>query len=203
VTTDRYLVDLTRPAAVENAPWEKGDLAPWETLLPPDAGKGWGWAIGTNGERLMVIAWPAVRQSAFDQAVLATLLRRAGGVSAERNGDLTEYRIGPSLTVLATRRTGDFLWISTSRAALEGREAPRRADGVSRWAKLEMNSLRQEAQLWARAEGPASPDRSRPFSDRLLGLLGWMPDTRTLTVERKRTATGWSERVVFGASSTR
>jgi hypothetical protein len=151
----------------------------------------------------MVIAWPTAGQQTFDQAILATLQRRAGRVSTERKGELTEYRVGPSLTVLVTRRTGDFLWISTSRAALEAREAPRPADGVSRWAQLDLTALRQEAQLWARAEGPASPDRSRPFSDRLLGLLGWMPDTRTLTVERKRTATGWSERVVFGASSSR
>jgi hypothetical protein len=39
----------------------------------------------------------------------------------------------------------------------------------------------------------------RPFSDRLLGLLGWMPATRVLSLERRQTATGWSERLVFGA----
>jgi hypothetical protein len=32
----------------------------------------------------------------------------------------------------------------------------------------------------------------------VLGLLGWIPGTRSVAVERRRTETGWSERVVFG-----
>jgi hypothetical protein len=40
----------------------------------------------------------------------------------------------------------------------------------------------------------------RPFSDRVLGLLGWMPMVRTLEVERRVTASGFKERVVFGVA---
>jgi len=202
-SSDHYLVDLTLPAVVENAPWEKGDLGAWEALLAPDAGNGWGWAIGTDGSRLVVFGLPVAHQKAVDEAILSTLKRRAGRVSTERTGEITEYLVGPGLRVLATRRTGEFLWIATSRQALGAVEAPRPAAGVLRWAKLDTASIRQEAQFWARAEGPASPDRSRPFSDRLLGLLGWMPDTRSIGVERRKTATGWTERVVFGGPLTR
>jgi hypothetical protein len=37
----------------------------------------------------------------------------------------------------------------------------------------------------------------RPLSDQVLGLLGWMPSVRAIAVERRRTADGWEERVVF------
>ena len=48
---------------------------------------------------------------------------------------------------------------------------------------------------------PEAPEETRPFSDRILGLLGWIPETKAITVERKKTADGWTERVVFGAAS--
>jgi hypothetical protein len=198
--TDRYLVDMTRPAVVIGAPWEKGDLAAWEALLPSDPSSGWGWAIRKDRSRSLVFLCPTSTHKSMDDALVATLERRAGKVAVSHVGDITEYRVGPALLVLATRRTGEFLWIATSRAALESVGEPRAADGLLRWAKLETSAVRQEAETWARAEGPASPDRSRPFSDRLLGLLGWMPDTQTITVERRKSGAGWTEQVVFGRS---
>jgi hypothetical protein len=68
-----------------------------------------------------------------------------------------------------------------------------------RWARLDLRAVRAQGDRWARAEGPAAPERVRPFSDRILGLLGWMPSTNTLALERRQTATGWSERLAFGA----
>ncbi len=68
-----------------------------------------------------------------------------------------------------------------------------------RWARLDLDAARQQGERWMRVEGPASPEQVRPLSDRVLGLLGWMPETHSLSVERRRTQGGWSERVVFGA----
>jgi hypothetical protein len=60
--------------------------------------------------------------------------------------------------------------------------------------------VRAEGLRWGRAEGPPSPEHVRPLSDRILGLLGWIPETTSLDVERRRSAGGWTERVVFGAA---
>ena len=48
-----------------------------------------------------------------------------------------------------------------------------------------------------RGSGPAAPERVRPFSDRILGLLGWMPSVRTIAVERRQGDSGWTESVSF------
>jgi hypothetical protein len=63
---------------------------------------------------------------------------------------------------------------------------------------VDLRALRAEGPRWEKAEGPAAPEETRPLSDRILGLLGWMPRTTSLAVERRRTATGWSETLVFG-----
>jgi hypothetical protein len=65
-----------------------------------------------------------------------------------------------------------------------------------RWAKLDLNAAREEGPRWEKFEGTGDSDR--PLSDRVLGLLGWMPNTTSITVERKRTGKGWEERVLFG-----
>ncbi len=113
-------------------------------------------------------------------------------------GDARELRAGPGLPVLALRRTGDFVWIGSSARALADAAAPRPSAEVVRWARLDLRAARAEGDRWARAEGPAAPERVRPFSDRVLGLLGWMPATSALALERRQTAAGWSERLVFG-----
>jgi hypothetical protein len=46
-------------------------------------------------------------------------------------------------------------------------------------------------------EGPAQPEQVRPLSDRILGMLGWMPATRAVRVERRRDKDGWIETVAF------
>jgi hypothetical protein len=37
----------------------------------------------------------------------------------------------------------------------------------------------------------------RAFSDRVLGLLGWIPAVRAIAVERRQSGEEWRERVVF------
>lgn len=66
-----------------------------------------------------------------------------------------------------------------------------------RWGRVDLAAAHAEARRWAKVEGPANPETVRPLSDRILGLLGWMPKTTGLSVERRKTDTGWRERVVF------
>jgi len=195
---DRYLVDLLKPARGPETPGEEGDLAPWRTLLQKRPAEGWGFAVGRRGERSLVFAWPGSGLADLESASQATLERRGGPVRLAATGAVHELRLGPDLPVLALRRTGDFVWIASSAAALASVQAPRPAGDVVRWARVDLQAVRAEADRWARAEGPAAPERVRPFSDRVLGLLGWIPATRTITVERKRSGAGWSERIVFG-----
>jgi hypothetical protein len=72
-----------------------------------------------------------------------------------------------------------------------------RSEGLIRWAKVSLGAVRAESGRWAKAEGPPQPETIRPLSDRVLGLLGWMPNITGLEVERRKTSNGWTERVVF------
>jgi len=195
---DRHLVHLDKSPAGPDAPWEEGDLATWRALLAKRPAEGWGFRLGKDGERALVFAWPASATAELERACRATVERRSGPVSMAAVGDARELRAGPGLPVLALRRTGDFVWIGSSASALATVAPPRPSAEITRWARLDLRAVRAESDRWVRAEGPAAPERVRPFSDRVLGLLGWMPATNTLAVERRRTAAGWSERLVFG-----
>ena len=195
---DRYLVDLGKAAGSPEATWDEGDLAPLRSLLAKTSDDGWGFALRENGGRALALRWPAREHSALESALCKTLERRAGPTSVAPAGEVRELRVGPGLVALALRRVGDFVWIGSSASALSGLGEPRPAAPTVRWARVDLEAVRGERDRWARAEGPAAPERVRPFSDRVLGLLGWIPGTRTIAVERRRTDTGWSERVVFG-----
>jgi len=194
---DRYLVHLDTSPAGPDAPWEEGDLGVWGTLLAKRPAEGWGYRLEKDGQRALVFAWPASSMADLEAACRATLERRSGPVSVARVGEVLEMRAGPGLPVLALRRTGDFVWIGSSARALAAAAAPLPSAEIARWARLDLRAVRAEGDRWLRAEGPAAPERVRPFSDRILGLLGWMPATSSLAVERRQTAAGWSERVVF------
>lgn len=196
---DRYLVRLDKPPAGPGAPWDEGDLATWRTLLAKRPSGGWGYRIAKDGERAVVFAWPASGMADLEKACRATVERRSGAIDVVAVGDVREMRAGPGLPVLALRQAGRFAWIGSSARALAAASAPRPSGEIVRWARLDLRAVRAEGDRWARAEGPAAPERVRPFSDRILGLLGWMPSTNTLALERRQTATGWSERLVFGA----
>ncbi len=198
LTEDRYLVDLEKPAQVSASLGGEGDIALWRTLLAERPGVGWGFALLAGCERAVVFAWPASRQPDLESACRQTLERRGGPTTVSTAGDVREIRLGPGLAALALRRAGDFAWIGSSAGALAAAGVPRAVDPTVRWTRVDLRAVRAEADGWARAEGPAAPERVRPFSDRVLGLLGWMPATRQVAVERRRTENGWSERVVFG-----
>ena len=195
--TDPYLVDFTRPLADADAPWEEGDVAEWRALLSERPTQGWGWRVSPGGERAIALRWPVERQEELARLCRATLERRAGPVFVDDAGAVSVLRVGPDLEALALRRDGDVVWIATSAALLQAPPALEPGDNVVRWGRVDLDAVRGQAGAWARAEGPAAPERLRPFSDRILGLLGWMPAVSSISVERRRTDDGWTERVVL------
>jgi hypothetical protein len=198
---DRYLVDLRKPPAGPGAPWEEGDLALWRDLATRQAVGGWGYSVAANGTRLLVFDWPRTLMTELERACRATLERRAGRITVQSVGDARELQAGAGLPALALKRVGDQVWLGPSAAALADLPAVRRESDVVRWGRLDLAAVRAESARWGRAEGPAAPETVRPFSDRILGLLGWMPATTSLSVERRRTPGGWTERIEFASRS--
>jgi hypothetical protein len=200
-TDDRYLTNLEKPQTVTGrALAEEGELGGWRGLLTADPVPGWGYLLGRDGGRRLVFAWPKGEDEHLLALCRASAERRAGRAVVASVGDTSEIRVGPDLPALALRRMGDYIWIGASAAALADAPQPKSAGDVVRWGIVDVDSVRAEGTRWKKAEGPASAERIRPFSDRVLGLLGWIPKTRSLSVERSKTAAGWSERVVFSVS---
>jgi hypothetical protein len=197
---DRYLVDMRRPPAGPGAPWDEGDLALWRELFARNTPTGWGYRVAADGARSVVFAWPEALMPDFTRACQASLARRGGRLSEGASGEAHELRLGPGLPVLAWRRAGEMLCLGPSAAALATLPVLHREADLLRWARADLDALRRDGARWAAVEGPASPEALRPFADRILGVLGWMPETRTLSLERRRSASGWTERLVFGAS---
>jgi hypothetical protein len=196
---DRYAVDFTKPKATAGvAKSEEGDLGPWKALLARQPVASWGYALTADGARRMVFPWPANLDGEFLEACRATVARRAGRASVQKVGDVQELRVGPGLPALALRRTGALLWVGASARDLKDLPEPRAEVDLIRWAQVDLGAVRAESKRWIKVEGPARPEQVRPLSDRILGLLGWMPATHSLHVERHRTAGGWSETLVFG-----
>ena len=198
---DRYLVNLEKPRPTVGAPaGEEGDLALWSALLGKNRPDGWGYALGKDGGRRLVFSWPEAQDEELLSLCRATVGRRGGNVTVSQVGDARELRVGPDLPALAFRRTGRFVWLGSSARDLAGLPQPEPSPDVVRWGTVDLGAVRAEGSRWQKAEGPASPERIRPLSDRILGLVGWMPKTTSISVERKKTESGWSERVVFGAT---
>jgi len=196
---DRYLENLERPVARNaSAAWEEGELAQWRALWRDAPVAGWGYVVEPDGVRRVVFPWPAERDDELVRLCQATVERRAGRATVSTVGATRQINVGPDLPALAVRRTGGYVWIGTSARDLERVAAPRPAGDVVRWARADLRALRGEAGRWEKAEGPAAPEQTRPLSDRVLGLLGWIPNTTSISVERKRTSGGWSETLVFG-----
>jgi hypothetical protein len=195
---DRYGVDFTRPQAQPGAaPWEEGDLAGWKALLARQPVASWGYWVTADGVRRLVFPWPQALDAAFLACCQASVARRGGGATTVKVGACQELQVGPGLPALALRRQGAFLWVAPAARDLQDAPMPRPAEGVVRWAKVSLEAVRAEAPRWAKAEGPPQPEQVRPLSDRVLGLLGWFPATTALSVERRSTPAGWTERVVF------
>lgn len=199
---DRYLVDFTQPKlAAGAAPWEEGELATWKTLLERTPISSWGFWVGPEGTRRMVFAWPEAQDAAFLEACRATVARRAGSATVVKEVTAQEIRVGPGLPALALRRTAGFLWVGPTARSLQSVPAPTASGDLIRWARLDLAAVRGEAARWAKLEGPARPEQVRPLSDRVLGLLGWLPATTSISVERRKTRTGWTEKIIFGQSA--
>lgn len=195
---DRYLVDLRQALPGAGPEYEEGELADWRDLLGRHAPRGWGWVAAADGRPSVVFEWPAERDAELLALTRRTLERRAGRVTVVTVGDTSELRVGPGLAAAAWRRTGRFVWFGPDAASLASRAEPIAAPDVVRWARLDLDALRSESARWPRLEGPATPEEVRPFSDRLLGLLGWIPNARGIAVERRARGGGaFRERVVF------
>ena len=195
----RYAVDFTKPRTAAGASRsEEGDLAPWKALLARQPVASWGYAVTADGSRRMVFPWPANLDAEFLEACRATLARRAGRATVRKVGDVQEIWVGPELPALALCRMGALLWVGASASDLRNLPQPRAEADLIRWGQVDLETVRAESKRWTRVEGPARPEQVRPLSDRLLGLLGWMPSVRSLRLERRRTAEGWSETVTFG-----
>jgi hypothetical protein len=199
--SDSYLVDFTKPGSPKSVgAWEEGDLAVWPDLLEGVSSYGYSsQRLGKNSDiRRLVFPWPAAKDAEFLEACKASMARRHGRAAVRSIGDAQEVQVGPGLPALAIKRTGAFLWIAARADHLKDIHTPTEDPDLLRWAKLDLNAVREESPRWERFEG--SSDSDRPLSDRVLGLLGWSPDTTSITVQRKKFGDGWEETVVFGGN---
>lgn len=197
---DRYLVSLEKPAAAPGEThWEAGELSEWQQLLERQQPAGWGFLVDPDGTRRIVFAWPEARDAELEKLCRATVERRAGRSSVVALSGAREIQVGPALPALALKRAGAYIWLGPSAQALASVPTPRPAADLVRWGRVDLGAVRAEGQRWARVEGPGSPEQVRPFSDRLLGLIAWLPRTRALSVERRQKGEQWSEQVVFQA----
>ena len=199
-STDRYLVDLRRPPAAAIA-WEEGDVALWRDLLRKNPVSGWGYALGADGSRRIVFRWPESLDADLLALCSASVARR-GGLTAtvdvrRREGDPRRPR--PAGARAAPHREAICGWREARpSSSTRRRRHPRPTSFAGRgWTWRRCGPRRLGG---PRAEGPSAPERVRPFSDRILGLLGWMPETKSLEIERRRSPKGWTERVVFGTA---
>jgi hypothetical protein len=194
-TLDDYLVDFTKPGSPKASAWEEGDLLTWPKLLADVPSYGY---YSHSDQRRLVFPWPAAKDADFVDACRASIARRHGRATVQKKGDIQEIQAGPSLPVLAIRRTGGFLWVAASSVHLKDVQTPSEESNLIRWAKLDLEAIREESPRWEKLEGPSDSGADRPLSDRVLGLLGWMPNATSISVERKKTDKGWEELVVFG-----
>lgn len=191
---DRYAVDFTRPGAAPGELPSEAELPRWRQLLSEASLSGFGWELSASGAPRLVLRLPRALDERFSALVQETLTRRSGGATRGADGAVT---VGPSLPALALRRTGDWLWVGTTAEELSGLPEPAPSAALARWGRLSLTGLDAERHVWAEAEGTFSPDVSRPFSDRLLGLLGWAPGVVAFSSERRVEGDRFTERVRF------
>ena len=198
---DRYATNVEVPVVSGGGlVTEAAELDAWAALLASQPVDGFGYLVTRSKARLLALPWPKEKDAELGALLEATLSRRGARLSPpSATGETRQYLMGPGLPALAWRRMGDFVWLGPSAAELRSAPAVSWSSEVVRFAKLNLAAAREEGKRWARIEGPRSSDNVRPLSDRVLGLLGWMPSVRTLEVERRVTGASFKERIVFGA----
>jgi hypothetical protein len=191
---ERYLVDLTKPvpAAGEG---DAAELPRWTAFLEGLDLEGWGWEVSTDGARRLLVKVPPAKEAELLDLAKATLTRRAGATTAAP----ASLTVGPALPGLAWARRGDWLWLAASERHLEGAPSPSADGDLVRWSRLDLDAVRAEKAPWRDAEGAVFEGRVRPFSDRILGLLGWAPKTSSVAVERRQEGDRFRERIVFAS----
>ena len=191
---ERYLVDLTKPIPASGE-GDTAELPRWAAFLDGLPIGGWGWEAGADGSRRLLLKVPPAKEAELVDLVKATLTRRAGAAIPASS----RLEVGPALPGLAWARRGDWLWLAASESHLAGVPAPAPEPGLVRWSRLDLDAVRSEKGPWRDAEGASFEGRVRPFSDRILGLLGWAPKTTSVTVERRQEGSRFQERVVFAS----
>lgn len=199
---ERYATSIEVPApSPGGSVSEAAEIEAWTALLAAQPLAGFGYLVTPSRARLLVLSWPKEKDADLSALLDATLTRRGARLApAAPGGDSRQYLLGPGLPALAFKRMGEFIWIAPSAADLRSAPAISWSSDVVRFSKLNLAAAREEGRRWARIEGPRSSENVRPLADRVLGLLGWMPAVRTLEVERRVTAMGFKERVVFGVA---
>jgi hypothetical protein len=189
---DSYLVDLTHPLS-DGGKAGPGELTEWASFLRKQLPRGWGWEISENGApRIVILASPPFDIPFLDLCA-ATIGRRAGTVTRNEQ----QILVGPGLPALAVKRRGGSLWIATRAEDLAEVPEALSDPALLRWGRTELSLLRSQSRRWKEAEGSFSPDVTRPFSDRILGLLGWAPSLQSISVEKRMAGERFQERVVF------
>lgn len=199
---DRYATSIEAPAlSPGGSASEAAEIEAWTALLAAQPVPGFGYLVTPSRARLLAIPWPKEKDADITALLEATLTRRGARLAPSSSGaDSRQYLLGPGLPVLAFKRTGEFIWLAPSAADLRSAPVVSWSSEVVRFSKLNLVAAREEGRRWARIEGPRSSENVRPLSDRVLGLLGWMPAVRTLEVERRVTGSGFKERIVFGVA---
>lgn len=196
---DRYLVSFVKPLAKPGAPTtDAGELADWAAWLDKNPASGWAFVVDRDGTRRIGVPWPAARDEELLALCRATAVRRAGRVEVASLGDAREVRAGADLPMVAIRRVGELVWIGPSAKALAAAPAAVRSPDRVRWARLDLREVRAQCPRWEKAEGPAAPEQVRALSDRIAGMLRWIPRVGSAAVERRLAANGaWTETVTL------
>lgn len=198
IADQRYLVDLRQPGPAEGPAGEDPDAAAWRSLVAGLAPPGWGWETGERGAVRVVFKAPPSFEPLLAARIEATLERTAGGARRVASPGGSAWSVGPGLAVVSVLRRGEWLWVGNPLPP--DLPEPAESPGLVRWARFERAALEAEAPAWKEAEGPFSPEKTRPFSDRILGLASWAPRVGALSVERRSGPNEtFTERVVFEA----
>ena len=147
-----------------------------------------------DGYPRIVLKLTKDEEKRFLELCRLTLTRRTGTGPAEEPGTMSA---GPRLPVISYKRVGDWFWVGQRPEDLSSAPSLQTPAGLVRWGYADVSDVSHEKRAWGKAEGAFSTEETRPFSDRILGLLTWTSSLRTISSERVRNGERFTERVVF------